>query len=107
METIAVKIIAIYFASSMITVYLAVSLQFCSFALYLPAIVEYINSKMDSNEAVRGQAINSTTTSICTMVGTALGGIILDNMGVKQLLFISAAVTTTGMVAVVLLLRKD
>lgn len=100
------KTVLMYLATSMTLVYIALSLQWCSFALYCPAMVEYINSKVNPGEEVRGQALNSTVNSIFMIFESAIYGILLDKIGPKPLLFIGIIATAIGCVYLLFVIKK-
>lgn len=100
------KTFLMYIATSMTLVYIALSLQWCSFALYCPAMVEYINNKVNKGEEVRGQALNATCNSIFMIFESAINGYLLDKLGPKPLLLVGVIATSFGFVLLNIVIRK-
>lgn len=101
-----IRAIGLYLANNMLWVYLSLSLQWGSFALLQPAIVEYINSNTKPKERARGQALRTTICCIGMMITNLIGGFIIDIYSVKALLLIGAIITAVGTIMFILLLRS-
>ncbi len=86
----------IWLADSVNMVFLAHGFQLISFALFLPAIVKFIDLSMDEGEKVKGQALFTTVTTIAYVICSLTGGFILDHGGAKMLMFISVIMCTAG-----------
>lgn len=86
----------IWLADSVTMVFLAHGFQVSSFALFLPAIVKFIDLSMDEGEKVKGQALFTTVTTIAYVVCSLTGGFILDHGGAKMLMLISVIMCTAG-----------
>lgn len=91
-----VRAIGLYLANNMFWVYISLSLQWCSFALFQPAIVEYINANTKANEKARGQALKTTICCIGTMITNLIGGFFIDIYSVKTLLLVGTIITAIG-----------
>ena len=100
------KVILLYLANSMTLVYIALSFQWCSFALYCPAMVEYINGKVNKDEEVRGQALSSTVNSVFMIFESTIIGVLLDNIGPKPLFLLGIIATALGLVILVFVFKK-
>ena len=96
------KTIIIWLAGSVMTVLLAHVFQLISFALFLPAIVKFIDQTMSRGEAVKGQALFTTVTTASTIACSLSGGFILDLGGASTLMLISAILTAAGALIVFL-----
>lgn len=103
----ALKATAIMMADSVSMLYCAHIFQLISFALFLPAIVHYIDERMSGEEAVRGQAVYTTMITVGAVLASVAGGAILDMSGVDTLLTISVAVTLAGALTVIPLAGKS
>ena len=90
------KAIGMYLANSMLMMYITLSFQWGSFALYQPAIVEYINKNTKDKERARGQALKQTICCVGTILTSSLSGFIIDNYGIKTLLFIGMIIALIG-----------
>lgn len=77
-----------------------------SFALLLPSMVHIINETMEDREAVKGQSMFTMTVMFTTVLATLVGGIVIDELGVKTLLLISTAITTLGSLIIFLAMKK-
>lgn len=77
-------------------------LQILAFAVITVSSVYYINSIMDSGDAVKGQAYYASTLTLANVIGSVLGGWLLDAMGVPALLAVGTVCAGIG--AVILLL---
>ena len=105
--TYAIKAITVYLSNNMTMIYVAFCMQFSSFALFTPGMVEYINRHTTRKETVRGQALYTTITSVGTMIVSSLSGYIIDNLGVKTLTLVSAISCCFGVVLYIFLLNKN
>ena len=75
---------------------LAQLIQPFSFALFLPAIVHFIDDNMSKGEAVKGQMLFTTTTTVAAIFASLIGGAILDASGARLLTLTGTAVTAVG-----------
>ena len=85
----------IFIAPNFTVLCLAHLFQPLSFALFTPAMVEFIGAIMEKGEAVKGQALYS-----------ASGGFIIDTLGVKALVLIGCIFTLCGAVIIKLTLGR-
>ena len=99
------KTALIWRASSVHMVLAAQFIQPFAFALLLPAIVKLIGISMSKGEAVKGQALFTTVTTIAYIVCSLVGGVILDLWGAGILMTIATVFTAVG--AVVILMTVD
>lgn len=96
------KIGACYAAKSVTMIFAAQFLQLFSFALFLPAMVSFIDEIMSKGEAVKGQALFTTMITVSSVAGSLIGGVILDFSGAGLLTLISTVVTAAGTAVVIL-----
>lgn len=61
--------------------YLAQILQMGAFALYIPASVYYVNETMEATDKFKGQAVMTGTNTLGGVIGSLLGGFLLDYTG--------------------------
>lgn len=101
-----VKIGMIFLAKTVTLIYVAQCMQLVSFALFLPAMVHFINEIMSRGEAVKGQALYTMMITVSSVAASILGGIILDVSGPKMLTLISTVVTGLGALIVVACVDK-
>ena len=101
-----VKMLAVTLASSVPSIYAAMSFQLLSFALYTPAVVEYISETSDSR-TVSGKQFYAQSAALAGMVLAPLaGGMLLDMLPVKTVLMIMSTVSVTGAVLGIIAIRK-
>lgn len=98
-----IKITLMYLADSMTMIYMAQLCQILGYGLLFPALVSFIDHIMQKYEAVRGQAIFTISLTVGNVLGSVLGGMILDMYSSKTLLLISSAVSLAGTLIIVTL----
>ena len=76
--------------------YVSQFLQLSAYALLAVAAVYYVDSIMAPEDAVKGQAFFTMTNTVGTMCASALGGVLLDTMGVRTLLVFVLGFSVTG-----------
>ena len=96
-----VKIALCWMADSVGMIFIAQFVQLVSFALFLPAMVHFIDEIMSRGEAVKGQALFTTMVTATTVISSLLGGAILDMSGAKMLTFAATLVTAAGAVIII------
>lgn len=96
-----VKIALCWLANSVTMILLAQFVQLVSFALFLPAMVHFIDEIMSKGEAVKGQALFTTMITITTVISSLVGGAILDMSGAKMLTFIATIATAVGALIII------
>ena len=101
-----VKIALHYVATSVAMVYFAQIFQLISFGLFLPVMVMFINEVMSKGEAVKGQAFFTMMSTVASIVGSLIGGVILDLSGAKMLTLIATIITAAGTVILIMSVDK-
>ena len=66
-----------------------------SFAIFVPASVYYINNLMPANDKIKGQAY-MTTTTLGGVIGSLLGGTLIDALSVPSMLLIATIISALG-----------
>lgn len=92
----AVRMLVCLMARSMGVLVLATLVQPFSFALFLPAMVKFINEIMSVRESVRGQSFFTMTMTAAVIFAGLVGGLLIDRGGVRSLLLFATAVTLLG-----------
>lgn len=87
------KGLIIWKAQTVTTIYLAQILQIFSFAIIIPAMVEYINKNMDEYVSMRAQAFFTLTIVVGSTFSSLVGGIVSKDFGVSETMFIGLLVT--------------
>ena len=90
------KIAIHYLATTVGMLYFAQLFQLISFGLFLPVMVMFINEVMSKGEAVKGQAFFTMMTTVASIIGSLIGGVILDLSGAKMLTLIATIFTAVG-----------
>lgn len=101
-----IKITLMYLADSMAMIYLAQLCQILGYGLLFPALVSFIDHIMQKHEAIRGQAIFTISLTVGNVLGSVLGGMILDLHSSKTLLLISSVVSLAGTLIIVTLVGR-
>ncbi|MCI9598746.1 MAG: MFS transporter [Firmicutes bacterium] len=101
-----VKIAMCFLAKSVTMIFAAQFLQLVSFALFLPAMIHYINEIMSRGEAIKGQALFTTMVTITTVFSSLAGGWILDMGGAKTLTLVSTLITAAGAAVVIIAVER-
>ncbi len=101
-----IRSIALLMAGNIVAIYFAQLLQALSFALYIPISVAYVGEIMAKYDRVKGQTLVVSATTLGSVTGSLLGGIVIDMFGVPQMLVIGAASTVIGATLVLLGLKK-
>lgn len=95
-----------YFADGMAMIYLAQVFQMGAYALFIPASVYYVNCKIVPQDMVKGQSFVTTAMTVAGVFGNLIGGILLDAVGVNQVLLISTILSLIGAVIAVMTVEK-
>lgn len=90
------KIAIHYIATTVGMIYFAQLFQLISFGLFLPVMVMFIDEVMSKGEAVKGQAFFTMMTTVSSIIGSLIGGVILDLSGAKMLTLIATVFTAVG-----------
>lgn len=85
-----------YFATNMIMIYIAQVLQMFAYALFIPASVYYVNQKVAIADRVKGQSLVTMSMTLSGVFASFCGGILLDAIGVHQVLLVGAILSVIG-----------
>lgn len=102
----SIKSFLLYFANSIPMVFLAQLMQPIGLALMIPALVSFINKLMNKKEAVRGQALYVMSTTISTVIATAISGNLVQIFSVKTMLLFGFIITSVSALLFNLILNK-
>ena len=95
-----VKAILMFLAPNIVGIYISQGAQILAFALQVPASVYYVNSLMQPEDRVKGQAFMTATNTLGSIGGSLIGGVVLDYCGVKIFLLVSVLVAGIGMLII-------
>lgn len=101
-----VKIALHYVATTVAMIYFAQLFQLISFGLFLPVMVMFINEVMSKGEAVKGQAFFTMMSTVASIIGSLIGGVILDISGAKMLTLIATIITAAGTAILIMSIDK-
>lgn len=102
----AVKHGITYIATNMVMIYIAQACQMFAYALFIPASVYYVNNKIDGSDAIKGQSMVTVSMTLAGVIGNLCGGILLDVVGVSNVLLVSVALSILGGIIVILSTEK-
>lgn len=101
-----IKIALHYMATSVAMLYFAQLFQLISFGLFLPVMVMFINEVMSKGEAVKGQAFFTMMSTVASIIGSLVGGVILDLSGAKMLTLVATLITAAGTAILIMSVDK-
>ena len=81
-------------------------MQIGAYAIFLPASVYYVNEVINEADANKGQSMVTTAIAASGIIANLVGGILLDAMGVHQVLLIGVVLSILGLAIVVLSLKE-
>lgn len=94
------KSLITYLAPNMAVIYFAQIFQMLGFALFIVASVYYVSSVIETQYQVKGQAYMTMTNTAGSVIGSLLGGFLLDHTGLPSMLLVSTAMAATGMLII-------
>ena len=97
-----IKGLAMYFAPSIAAIYGIMVFNIFCVGIYAFASVVFVNSITKASEKVRAQSFTMACQAIGGVVGGYLGGAIIDSIGLKFLLMISAIILFTAVLTMFL-----
>ena len=92
------KALALALAGSVGMLYAANLLQILSYALIIPAMVQYVNLVIGQKDSAKGQAIANGMATLGAVFASSIGGKLYDVLSVRTTLLISAAIAVCGVV---------
>ena len=96
------KIFFTAIATSIGMLYFSMLFQSLAFALFIPASVHFVDEIMPEKDAVKGQAFVTIAMSISSLIGSVLGGMIINLLGVSASLYFATFVTFVGVIVSIL-----
>ena len=95
------------FATNISILYVAQGFQLLSFALYVPASVSYIHERMTEFDKVKGQSYLIASTTLGGIIGSIGGGLIIERLGVHEMLLSGVFLSGLGMLLLSFGVIKD
>ena len=97
-----------YFAAGNIALMtIAAVMQMGSFAIYIPASVYYVNEVMEERDKFKGQALMTGTNTLGGVIGSLLGGFLIDQAGVFVMNLAGLVMAVSGAVLVFLFVFRQ
>ena len=87
-------------------IYVAQFMQIGAYAILIPASVYYVNDKIAASDANMGQSMVTTAIAASGILANLVGGILLDALGVHQVLLIGAIVSFIGAAIVIVAMKE-
>lgn len=95
-----------YLAPNMTMIYLAQILQMASYAILTPASVYYATQMIMEKDLVKGQSMITMAVTASSILASLFGGVLLDAIGVHQVLLIGEIVSIIGAIIVIVSVEK-
>ena len=96
-----VKAALLFALRSLAGVFISNAFQFASFALFVPAAVMYAGNVAGARDANKAQSLVTATTTAGNILTSAVGGLLIDGIGVYGMLGVGVAVTLIGAIFVI------
>lgn len=101
-----VKHVLAYFAMNMFIIYISQTMQLFAYALFIPASVYYVNNKIAVADRIKGQSMVTMAMTISGVFASFIGGMLIDIIGIHDVLFVGVVVSVVGMLIVCLTVEK-
>ena len=101
-----VKILIMLVAGNMAVFYCSQSVQLFAYAIFIPAAAYYVSQNMEELDQVKGQAYITSAITIGGVFSNLISGVILDNLGIKQMLLTGTIVCAVGVVIAAFAMRN-
>lgn len=102
-----VKTVITMFAPSVGFIYFAQCFQMIAFGLLLPSCIYYVNRVIPASDRVKGQACMDLAMSVSSILGSLMGGMLIDLSGVPFMLTVGTVVSAIGFIALLFTIKKD
>lgn len=103
----AIKNILIALAPNIYFVYLAETLQFFSFSIYVPSTERYLSHVIPKEEYLKGQALISSALVVGSLIASLLGGILIDRLGINIALMIMQIFAILGAMFFIISIKRS
>ena len=100
------KALAMALAGSVGMLYAANLLQALSFALVIPAMVQYVNLVIDPKDSAKGQAVANGMITLGAIFASSMGGQLYDVLSIRTTLLIGVVIAACGMAICCLSMEK-
>ncbi len=100
------KTFCTYLAPNITVFYMIQLLQMLGWALMTVSSVYYVNEIMEEQDAIKGQAYMTMTYTLGTVLGSVLGGTLLDRYSVNTMLLVGSIAGFIGMAIICICAEK-
>ena len=97
----------VFAAGNIALMTIAAVMQMGSFAIYIPASVYYVNEVMEERDKFKGQALMTGTNTLGGVIGSLLGGFLIDQAGVSVMNLAGLVMAVSGAVLVFLFVFRQ
>ena len=101
------KAFGYFVAGNIALMTIAAVMQMGSFAIYIPASVYYVNEVMEERDKFKGQALMTGTNTLGGVIGSLLGGFLIDQAGVSVMNLAGLVMAVSGAVLVFLFVFRQ
>ena len=101
-----IKIAILIFATNMFMMYVSQFFQIFAYAVFIPAAAYYVTNTMDESDQVKGQAYVTSAITVGGVFSNLISGIVLDNLGITQMLIIGTVVCAVGAVTATIAMKR-
>ncbi len=102
-----VKMLIISFAGNMPVIYFAMAISVLCYGLYGVSSTFFANNIVSKGEKVRAQGLVILASNVGGILGNVLAGLLLDNAGIKYLLYVSCAIEFFAAIVMLICAKKE
>ena len=102
-----VKTLGTLLAPNILSFYFVQIFQMFGWALITVSSVYYVNSVMEEQDAIKGQAYMTMTYTLGSVLGALIGGALIDAVGVNTTLVFATVAAAVGMMIVLATARAE
>ena len=101
-----IKMIVLMAAGNLAVYYFSQSFQLFAYAVFVPAAAYYVSETMEELDQVKGQAYITSAITIGGVFSNLISGVILDNLGITQMLLTGTVVCGIGVIIAFVAMKK-
>ncbi len=102
-----IKVVIMLIATSIPMAYASQAMQIFAYAVFIPSAAYYVSENIDENDQVKGQAFVTSCFTLAGVFSSLACGVILDRLGVHQMLVIGTAISVVGTLLIIYSMRKS
>lgn len=102
-----IKAVIMLIATNIPLVYASQAMQMFAYAVFIPAAAYYVSNNIDEHDQVKGQAFVTSCFTMAGVFSSLLCGIILDRLGVKEMLVIGTVISIIGTLLIIRSMRMS